>query len=33
MSSHTPEHEALSEEANRLYWESDESVNQIGENM
>ena len=33
MSSHTPDHDALSEEANRLYWESAESVNQIGENM
>jgi hypothetical protein len=33
MSNHTPEHDILSEEANRLYWESDESVNHIGEKM
>ena len=33
MSSNTPDHDVLSEEANRLYWESDESVNQIGEKM
>lgn len=31
MSSELPNHHALSEEANRLYWESDQSVNQIGE--
>jgi hypothetical protein len=33
MPNNTPDHDALSEEANRLYWESDESVNQIGEKM
>ena len=33
MSSPTTDHGALSAEANRLYWESDESVNQIGEDM
>jgi hypothetical protein len=33
MSDHTPDHDALSQEANRLYWESEESVNQIGEQM
>jgi hypothetical protein len=33
MSGHTPDHEALSHEANRLYWDSEESVNQIGEQM
>jgi hypothetical protein len=31
MSSELPDHDALYEEANRLYWESDQSVNQIGE--
>jgi hypothetical protein len=31
MSSELPDHDALCEEANRLYWESDQSVNQIGE--
>ena len=31
MSSGHPDQDALFEEANRLYWESDQSVNQIGE--
>ena len=31
MSSGDPNQDALYEEANRLYWESDQSVNQIGE--
>jgi len=31
MSSEHPDQDALSEEANSLYWESDQSVNQIGE--
>lgn len=31
MSSEHTDENALSEEANRLYWESDQSVNQIGE--
>jgi len=31
MSSEHPNHDALFEEVNRLYWESDQSVNQIGE--
>ncbi len=31
MSSGPPDQDALYEEANRLYWESDQSVNQIGE--
>jgi hypothetical protein len=31
MSSQNPDHDALFDEANRLYWESEESVNQIGE--
>lgn len=31
MSSGHPEQDALYEEANRLYWESDQSVNQIGD--
>jgi len=31
MSSEHPDHDALYEEANRLYWESDQSVNHIGE--
>ncbi len=31
MSSERPDQDALYQEANRLYWESDESVNQIGE--
>jgi hypothetical protein len=33
MSSEYPNQDALSEEANRLYWESDQSVNQIGEGL
>jgi hypothetical protein len=33
MSSELPDHDALYEEANRLYWESDQSVNQIGETL
>lgn len=33
MSSEQPGQEALNQEANRLYWESDESVNQIGEEL
>ena len=33
MSSNTPDQEAISQEANRRYWDSDESVNQIGEAM
>lgn len=31
MSSDRPDQDALYEEANRLYWESDQSVNQIGD--
>jgi len=31
MSVEHPDHDALFEEVNRLYWESDQSVNQIGE--
>jgi len=31
MSSQNSGHDALFDEANRLYWESEESVNQIGE--
>ncbi len=31
MSTGRPEQDALYEEANHLYWESDQSVNQIGE--
>lgn len=31
MSSNTPDQEAISQEANKRYWESDESVNHIGE--
>jgi hypothetical protein len=31
MSSEHPDQDTLFEEANRLYWESDQSVNQIGE--
>lgn len=31
MSNGHPDQDALYEEANRLYWESDQSVNQIGE--
>ena len=31
MSSQNSDHDALLDEANRLYWESEESVNQIGE--
>lgn len=33
MSSNTPDQDAISQEANERYWESDESVNQIGENL
>lgn len=33
MSSEHPDHDALFEEVNRLYWESDQSVNQIGETL
>ena len=33
MSDQTPDHDALHEDANRLYWDSDESVNQIGEEL
>ncbi len=33
MSENTPDHEALSAEVNRLYWETEESVNQIGETL
>jgi len=33
MSSEHPDHDALFEEVNRLYWESDQSVNQIGESL
>jgi hypothetical protein len=33
MSSQTSDPDALRQEANRLYWESDESVNQIGEQL
>ena len=33
MSNGLPDHDALHEEANRLYWESDQSVNQIGETL
>jgi hypothetical protein len=33
MSGHTPDHDALSHEANSLYWDSEESVNRIGEQM
>jgi hypothetical protein len=33
MSELTPDQDALPEEANRLYWESEESVNQIGERL
>lgn len=33
MPSQNPDHEALFDEANRLYWDSDESVNQIGESL
>lgn len=33
MSSELPGQDALYEEANRLYWESDQSVNQIGETL
>jgi hypothetical protein len=31
MSGQNSDHDALFDEANRLYWESEESVNQIGE--
>jgi len=33
MSSDRPDQDTLYEEANRLYWESDQSVNQIGETL
>jgi hypothetical protein len=33
MPSPSSDHDALFEEANRLYWESEESVNQIGETL
>jgi hypothetical protein len=33
MSSQNPDQDALFEEANRLYWDSDQSVNQIGEQL
>jgi len=33
MSSEPSDQDALYEEANRLYWESDQSVNQIGEEL
>jgi len=33
MSSNTPDQDALSQDANQRYWESDESVNQIGETL
>jgi len=33
MSSEHPDQDALREEVNRLYWESDQSVNQIGETL
>jgi hypothetical protein len=33
MSTERPDQDALYREANRLYWESDESVNQIGETL
>jgi hypothetical protein len=33
MSVHDADQDALRQEANRLYWESDESVNQIGEEL
>lgn len=33
MSIQSADQDALREEANRLYWESDESVNQIGEEL
>lgn len=33
MSSEPSDQDALQEEANRLYWESDRSVNQIGEEL
>ena len=33
MSGQTPDHDAMSHEANRLYWDSEESVNQIGEQL
>lgn len=31
MSNHTPDQDAISRETNQRYWDSDESVNQIGE--
>jgi len=33
MSTERPDREALQEEVNRLYWESDESVNQISDEL
>ena len=33
MSPEQPDQDALSQQANRLYWESEESVNQIGEEL
>ncbi|MFH1766059.1 MAG: hypothetical protein ABIF09_17880 [Gemmatimonadota bacterium] len=33
MSNEKPDQDARFEEANRLYWESDQSVNQIGETL
>jgi hypothetical protein len=33
MPSEKPDRDALQDEANRLYWESDESVNQISEEL
>ena len=33
MSTETMDQDALSQKANQLYWESDESVNQIGEEL
>jgi hypothetical protein len=33
MSNERPAHDELYEEANRLYWQSDQSVNQIGETL
>jgi len=33
MSPEQPDQDALSQEANRLYWESEASVNQIGEEL
>ena len=33
MSNNTPDQDALSQEANQRYWDSDESVNHIGETL